>query len=314
MNLRSKRVLVTGAAGFVGRHLCRALHREGAETIGLRRDSSPPIDGADAEHLADICDQAVVSSLVRTIQPDVVIHLAASKQRDASSAESVYDTVQTNVIGTVNLVDACMKLPRLTRFVSMGTCEEYGVRPTPFREIDREAPTTAYGASKAAATQLLLGLSRGHGFPVVVLRPSVAYGPGQNTDMFIPALVSALVSGQRFPMTDGSQTRDFVYVEDLVDALLLASDADTCLGHVINISSASSIRIATLARKVAQLIGSDSERLLEIGALPHRSGGAAEYEADNSLARTLLGWSPQVSLHDGLRQTIAHYATAGAAS
>jgi nucleoside-diphosphate-sugar epimerase len=236
----------------------------------------------------------------------MVVHLAAAKNRSVEMPE-YRAGYEANLLGTLNLVEACQESTALTRFVYLGTCEEYGQQAAPFDESSREMPVSAYAVTKLAVTQLLQALARARGFPAIILRPTVVYGPGQNVDMFLSALIKSLVSGQRFGMTRGEQTRDFVFIDDMVNAIMRALVAPNIQGLVINVSCALPVRIDDLARKVARLVGTGAESLLDFGARECRQGEAMDYWASNSRAKALLDWSPNVLLDDGLRQTISSF-------
>lgn len=309
MSLQGKRVLVTGAGGFVGSRLCQVLYAQGALVVGFVRSLREQERHLADQHVVDISDRVRVRGLVQLVQPELVVHLAAAKNRSLALAEYRVG-YEANLLGTLNLIEACQELTTLARFVFLGSCEEYGGQAVPFDESSRESPVSAYAVTKLAVTQFLQTLARANGFPAVILRPSIVYGPGQSTDMFLPALIRALVSGGRFGMSWGGQTRDFLYIDDLVSAVVKALDAPNVPnvhGQVINVSSALPIRIDDLARKTARLIGLEAESLLDFGAQGYRPGEAMNYWAKNSLAGTLLDWVPLVSLEDGLRQTIDYF-------
>lgn len=305
MSLREKRVLVTGADGFIGRKLCQALVKDSVSVIALSR--SVVINNCISEQYdVDVRDESSVMDVIHSTQPNIVVHLAANKSRGVDDS-SYSETYQTNLMGSLNLIKACRGLPTLTKFVFLGSSDEYGELPAPFKESDKEAPSNAYGASKLAVTDLLKSLSRSIQFPSVILRPTVVYGPGQDESMFIPALVNTLIAGKHFDMTFGEQTRDFIYVNDLVEAIIKSFNAINVDGRVINISSGQPIRIDTLAKMTANLLGESAESLLMFGAKEYRLGETMNYWADNNLAMRLLGWSPQVSVNDGIKKTVEFF-------
>lgn len=301
--LLNKKILVSGADGFIGTHLCNLLRGHGVNVIGLGRTFTESKKNLAEDHVLDITNKLKLRELVQDIQPDYVVHLAAAKIRSVKLSDYRIG-YETNFIGSLNLVEACQELANFSRFIFLGSCDEYGCQSVPFEESSREAPVSAYGVTKLAVTQLLQTLARAKGFPAVILRPSVVYGPGQNVDMFLPALIQTLLSGERFKMSQGEQTRDFLYIEDLVNAIMQALISPKALGRVINISSALPLRIDGLATKIAQLIGAESEMLLDIGALDYRVGEAMNYWAKNSLAGDLLDWFPRIPIDEGLRLTI----------
>lgn len=298
--LRDARVVVTGASGFIGRHLCRALRLAGAHVVSVGREIAEDTVVDDA-YVVDLTNRARLAHAPRA---DFVVHLASVKNSGVEVGD--YRTgYAMNLLSALNVAEACGQNCR--RFVYMGSCEEYGDAQAPFDVSRRETPISAYGVSKLAITHLLQALARGHGFPAVVLRPTLVYGPGQGTSMFLPSLICTLLAGERFPMTGGEQTRDYVYVDDVVDAVLRSLVESDLPSEALHVSSGAPIRIRHVAELVARLIGRDAEGLLDVGALDYRTGEAMSYWAHNERARALLGWVPQVSLEEGLSRTVEYY-------
>jgi len=300
-----KRVLVTGANGFVGKHLCKALFQKEAVVIGLLRR---PVDNKclSEQHVVDILDESTLRQVIHDVQPEFVVHLAANKNR-AVNSDSYREGYETNLMGSFNLINSCRGVIGLNRFVFLGSTEEYGELQPPFKEVDKEAPVTAYGASKLAVTELLKSLGRANEFCGVILRPTIAYGPGQDDSMFLPALIKTLVANKDFKMSLGEQTRDFIYIDDLVQAIIEALVIPGLCSDVINISSAEPIRIDAVAKMTANLVNCRAEQLLKFGEKDYRPGDLMEYWASNNLAKRLLGWAPAVPLEDGLQRTIDYF-------
>jgi UDP-glucose 4-epimerase len=300
---RGKRVLVSGATGFVGQHLLRALAVVSAEVAVLTRGPGL-LSNAQRTFVGNLSDRDFVRAAVHEWAPQVIFHLASARERNLTR-DAFDTTIEANLLGTLNLLYATHGQAQLERVVVLGTGEEYGRNSAPFDESMREAPISAYSFSKQCATQLSQLMYSSFGLPVVVLRPSVAYGPGQNSDMFLPALIESLLRGEEFNMTLGEQTRDYVYVGDLVDALLRSGTCAKLDGEIINIGSGQATQIAQLVRRVEAQLGCHG--LVRRGALPYRTGEPMEYLLDVSKARQLLLWVPQTSLDDGLRRTINWY-------
>jgi UDP-glucose 4-epimerase len=302
--LKGARVLISGATGFIGRNLARTLVASGTCVYGLARGKS---DFTDIHgFVCDIKDRGRLNEIVGEVRPSHIFHLAANKARSASTKD-FRQCIDENLIGTLNMLEACEAASCAPRFISLGTCEEYGRGDAPYLESTREAPVSAYSCSKVAMTQLLQTYHRIHGFPVVVLRPSLAYGPGQGDEMFLPALIQTLLRGKRFAMSRGEQTRDYVYIDDVVEALLLAAVHPDAIGQVINISSGTPTRIADVTKLAVDLIGNGVEALLDIGKVAYRQGEAMNYWANRAKAKQLLGWEPGVNLCDGMARTVAYY-------
>jgi nucleoside-diphosphate-sugar epimerase len=183
---------------------------------------------------------------------------------------------------------------------------EYGTGPVPYDEGQREEPVSLYPASLVATLALLNALVKtGDYFPIVTLRFGWVYGPGGPPDFFVPSLIAHCLEGRRFDMTAGSQRRDLVYVDDVVDACIRAGRTNIPTGSIINIGGGCSLSL----REVAELIANkmDAVHCLKVAALPQRSGDVGDAYCDNTRARDLLGWAPATSLDDGFEKTIEWY-------
>ena len=301
--LHNVKVLVTGSSGFIGRHLCDFLSIKGYKVISCVRQKTCNTEIFHDHHMLDLMDPIAVRNLIQQIQPDYVVHLAAITNR-INSNDYTY-IYEQNVISSLNLIDACRGLNNLKRFVFLGSCEEYGSINTPFKENMREQPVSAYAVSKLAISNFLQAFFKATQFPSIVLRPSLIYGPGQSSDMFLPSMIRSLCARNTFSMTNGEQTRDYLYINDLIEAINAAlSHNDDLDGSIINISSGQSVTIRDLAYCTAKLIGCNSLELLDLGAIDYRESEVMNYIVSNELAKKRLNWQPKISLLDGLSSTI----------
>jgi nucleoside-diphosphate-sugar epimerase len=293
---RGSRVLVTGASGFLGRALAGWLIAAGAEVHGTSRaagESAGPLRW----HRASL-DDGSLPALVGALRPDVVFHLAARMERDRRP-DLLLPMLAANALPVAALAEALIAAGR-GRLVVVGSAEEYGSLPGPWREEQGEAPASPYGLSKAAASTIVTAAHRAFGLEAVVGRLSVVYGPGQRNSQFIPSLIAACLAGESFAMTPGEQLRDFLFVDDAVEGLA-ALGAGHHFGRVFNLCTGRSIAVIDLARRVESLV---ARGRLDVGALAYRPSEAMRQELCPDAARELVGWQARVALDEGLRRTI----------
>lgn len=305
-------MLVTGADGFLGSHLVERLLEAGDDVIALVRPSSTVGTGTLAlrnlapvrERLADVIavDVAGPDALTRmaAAAPELVFHLAADAWVERSFVQP-REVLRTNLDGTMNVLQLARELPAVQRLVVTSSSEVYG---TAQRERIAEdhplEPTSPYAASKLAADRMAMAYHHTWGTPVAVVRPFNTYGPRHVYDVIPKFIARALAGAPLLIFGDGAQSRDFTWVDDMVDALLLAATHEQALGRVTNFGSGETITIAELAREVVGLAESSSP----IEHAPPRAAEVARLCCDPSRAHA-LGWHARVGLREGLRRTIA---------
>jgi len=304
-DLEGARVLVIGVSGFIGSHLVRRLLDERAQVYALVRKS--PVLGRFKEKKekiipiqVDLRDFLKVKKVIREIEPHKVFHLAAYV--DVSrSFDMIEEVIDINVKGTINLLKALEGID-YDSFINTGSSEEYGDNPAPFREDQAPNPVSPYSASKASTTLFCRMLYKSMGLPIVTLRPFPTYGPGQESNMLIPELIRSIMQDRALKMTSGEQTRDFIYVEDVIEGYIKASVCSKARGEIINIGSGREYKIKDVANLIVRLMSASITP--EMGALPYRPGEAWHFYCDNSKAKAILGWEPRVELEEGLQRTI----------
>ena len=311
LRLAGRRVLVTGAGGFIGSHLTEALIANGALVRAfVRYDSRASrgwLDSLSGEILSeleifagDLRDGPTVDRAMAGCE--IVMHLAALIAIPYSYlAPEAY--VATNVVGTQHVLDAARRHD-VARIVHTSTSEVYGTaQRVPITEAHPLHPQSPYAASKASADLLALSYHASFGTPVVVLRPFNTYGPRQSLRAIIPTIAAQLIAGGPVRLGATKPTRDFTYVGDTVDGFLRAADADA-LGQVVQLGTGEEISIGDLARTVADVVGapltleSDETRMRPLDSEVMR------LVSDPSRARETLGWAPAVALKDGIRRTV----------
>lgn len=300
--------LVTGAAGFIGSHLSRRLLQEGHDVTGLDcfTDFYPrPLKERNIEPLlADkrfslVERDALETDLGKLLEGvDVVYHLAAQAGVRSSWGESFSVYVQNNIQVTQKLLETA-KASRLVRFVYASSSSVYGLTPSlPMTETGLLYPLSPYGVTKLAAEQLCFLYFKNYGVPTVSLRFFTVYGPGQRPDMAFHKFFKAVAEGR--PITifgDGRQTRDFTFVEDIVEACLAAARLGR-EGEVYNIGGGHRETLSDLLPLVEDIC----RRPIQVARQARQKGDVPHTFADITKARRELGYSPRTVLRDGLAQ------------
>jgi len=305
---KNKRVLVTGADGFIGSHLTENLLNECADVPVLVR----AISGACGYHLKNISHlenritiiPADISSsdsinLIKESDPDVIFHLAAVAYVNFSF-DHPREVMRVNLDGTLNVLEAARDLD-LERVVITSSSEVYGPAQTP--SIDENhplKPTSPYAASKAAADRLAYSYWRTYAIPVAIIRPFNTYGPRHTYDV-IPRFIRLVLEGK--PPTiygSGEQSRDFTYVSDMVRAFLCMGSDKKAIGNVVNFGTGKDVKIKDLAYKIIEIAGVDLEPIY----LKERKAEVDRLCCNYEKAKKLFGWEPQVSLDEGLSKNI----------
>jgi UDP-glucuronate 4-epimerase len=309
------KVLVTGAAGFIGSHVVDRLLADGCDVIGFdnfdpfysiqtKRNNLSNAVQSPRFHLVegDLRDANLVREIVFKHEPEGVIHLAA-KAGVRPSIENPSAYIAVNVLGTAHLLDAVVQLTRRPRLVYASSSSVYGDRSdVPFRETDRcDQPVSPYAATKIACELLAHTYHLNHGLSLTGLRFFTAYGPRNRPDLAIAKFAELIENDQMLPMFgDGSTRRDYTYVIDIVDGVVRALNA--CDGErIYNLGHHHPIALSDMIRQLGQALGREPR----IQQLPEQPGDVRQTYADISRARTELGWAPRTEFMDGLREYVA---------
>jgi dTDP-glucose 4,6-dehydratase len=317
MDWKGRKVLVTGAGGFIGSHLAEALAERGAEVTALVRYTSRgsagflnPVTDKFRIMANDITEAGGVLTAMEG--QEYVFHLAALIGIPFSF-EHPEEAFEVNTTGTLNVLNAARRTnPR--RVVLTSTSEVYGTAQ--YTPIDEKHPLQAqspYAASKIAADKLGESFFHSYELPVVTVRPFNTYGPRQSARAVIPSLITQMLASKNVRLGATAPTRDFNFVKDTARGFILAAESDRAPGETMNLATGKEISIGELAKKIASLIGkevtleTDEQRIRPGSSEVMRLCGSGEKAAE------LIGWEPEVSLEDGLGQTIDWLREFGAA-
>jgi len=314
MSWRNRRVLVTGAGGFIGSHLAERLVELGARVRALVRYNSrndwgllellpAPIKNEMEVVLGDLTDPHSTTRMVQG--QEVIFHLAALIAIPYSyRAPALY--VSTNCGGTVNLLEAARQ-HGVERFVHTSTSETYGTAQyTPIDEAHPLRGQSPYAASKIGADKLAESYHLSFGVPVATIRPFNTYGPRQSARAIIPTIISQALTGEVIRLGSLSPVRDLTFVSDTVAGFLKVAESSQAVGEVINVGYGKSVSIGELAEKIVAIVGGQKQIVTEDARVRPEASEVLELLCDHRKAKALLGWEPQVSLEAGLERTV-HY-------
>ncbi|MDX1820168.1 MAG: dTDP-glucose 4,6-dehydratase [Paracoccaceae bacterium] len=324
------KLLVTGGAGFIGSAVVRLAVARGHHVVNLdaltyaaclENVATVAANPAYAFEQADIRDRAALDRIFATHKPDAVMHLAAESHVDRS-IDGPGDFIETNITGTYNMLEAARAYwitqgkPDSFRFHHISTDEVFGSLPADpsvkFTEDTPYDPRSPYSASKAASDHLVRAWAETYGLPVVLTNCSNNYGPYHFPEKLVPVIILNALAGKPLPIYgDGSNIRDWLYVEDHADALLLVLEKGA-LGRSYNIGGENERTNLELVRTLCTILDDLSPKPAgsyadQITFVTDRPGHDARYAIDPSRIRAELGWRPSVTVEEGLRRTVQWY-------
>ena len=286
INLKGKRILVTGGNGYLGKHLIYELMKRGAIIFCIDISKETTLE-VIKYYQVDLRDKERLNEVIKEIQPKVIYHLAAclDRRRNFDNTERIFDI---NLKGTINLLNSLREV-RYENFVFTSTSEVYGGKhiKAPFNEDDQFVPASPYSLSKYCAEMSIKTFSEIYQKNYTILRLFNFYGPGMPNQFFIPKLISALKNNENFNMTKGEQIRDFLFISDIIHALILATESNA-YQEIFNVCSGDGVSIKELALKIKGKLKSVSK--INFGAIPYRKNEVWEMVGDNSKLINNLGF------------------------
>ena len=303
-----KRVIITGATGFVGANLARRLLHEGHDVHLLLRPGHDPWRLAEIRqhvrlHEVELTDEASLAALVGQIRPDWVFHLAAYGAYP--SQNDLRRMIATNIAGTCSLVQSCLK-HGFEAFVNTGSSSEYGFKDHAPAEAELVEPNSHYAVTKASATLFCRHTAQKHGVRLPTLRLYSVFGPFEEPTRLIPTLILHGMEGKFPPLVNPKIARDYVHVDDVSEAYLLAATGPLEeMGAVYNVGTGvqTTLReVVEVAREVLQVPGAPAW-----GSMPDRAWDTSTWVADNRKIKRELGWEAHLSFGEGFRQTVEYF-------
>lgn len=299
------KILITGGSGFIGSHVVKLLLGKGYRVAVVDKIVPNKSDENLRWYKLDIRDKSL-NEIFKKEAPDFVVHLAAQTSIDASVKDPSKD-LSVNVLGSLNVLENC-RLHNVKKIVFTSTSAVYGEHPQnelPLKESHSTEPLSPYGASKMAAELLFLQFYKSFGLDCAMFRISNVYGPGEKkeSDAVIPSFIRKLRSGEQAVIFgDGTQTRDFIFVEDVARAVTCVLELrKEAKSKVFNISSGIETSINELYDVVAKTLGVANVKPKYEN---ERKGDIKRIALDNSLAKSELGWEPKINLEDGIKRTV----------
>lgn len=295
----SRRVLVTGASGFIGWHCLGPLRERGFEVHAVARAAAPP-DAADAQvtwHVADLLEEGTGAAIIDGVRPSHLLHLAWY----VTPGKVIASPLNYRwVARSVELLEAFVAAEG-QRAVLSGSAYEYDWRDgTCIEDTTPIGPDTVYGASKAALFLLATSIARESAIPLAWVRPFFLYGPREHPDRLVASVARALLRGEPAATSHGRQRRDYLHVQDVADAIVATLDSP--LVGAVNVGSGEAVELRHIVTRIGQIVGRPD--LLRIGEIPARPNDVPLVVADARRLMTELSWRPRYDLATGLEATV----------
>lgn len=306
-----KKAVITGGGGFIGANLTRRLLELEYEVhLAWKRSSNPwrlkNIKDRITFHTVDLLDKAALTRLMEKINPTAIFHLAT--YADYRDQDKIPQMIDTNIQGTANLLLASVNI-NYKIFVNTGSSSEYGFKEKSMKESDLLQPISFYAATKAGATLLSQAFAYYYKKPVVTIRPFSVYGPWEEPTRFIPVVIKSIMTNSPINLTSGSQRRDFIFVDDIVNAYIKSiGKGKKLMGEIINAGTGKQYTNDEVVKTLFKVTGKRVS--VNKGRFPARMWDSPYWIADISKAKSLLGWTPVYSLERGIATTYNWFAQA----
>lgn len=301
-----KRILITGGAGFIGANFAYKFLDLGydinlLEKQGVNLWRLEEIKEKIKIHYVDLRNYKALETFIIKLNPQIILHFATYGAYQAKQ-QDINTTIDTNLLGTVNLVNASSKI-KFECFINTGSNSEYGVKDKPMKETDLLEPNNLYGITKAATTMYCQDITRKLGLPIVTMRPFAVYGYFEEKERLIPTIIKSCLTNTELKLSSPKSVRDFVFIEDVIDAYLKAiENIQKVKGEIFNIGSG----IQSTIDEVVNIIKKINQSIIEpeYGEVKKAQYEPETWLADISKIKNMLNWQPKYNLKKGLEKNI----------
>jgi UDP-glucose 4-epimerase len=294
-----KKILIFGGTGFIGYHLAKEALRRGFQVRSLSKNN--PVKKRYLKKVkyivADISNKNFINKIIKE-DFQYVVNLAGYV--DHSDKIKTY---KSHYVGCKNISNFFLK-KKIKSFIQVGSSMEYGIAKSPQKEHFKCVPRSFYGKAKFLSTKYLLNLYKKKKFPVTIVRLYQVYGPCQDLNRFMPVVINSCKNNKDFPCSHGRQYRDFLYIDDLIDAIFLILRNPKATGEIFNVGSGKPLKIRNIIKKILSYYRSGKP---QFGAIKLRKEEQMKIYPDIFKARRTLNWKPKINFLDGLKKTIKYY-------
>ncbi len=301
-NVQTKKILITGGAGFIGANFVHAFADMGYSVTVLEREGTNlwrlgKIKNNVNIQYVDLLDYPTLEGFITKLNPNIILHFATYGAYQARQQE-VKTTVDTNLLGTINLVNACSKIS-FDCFINTGSSSEYGVKIRAMKETDTLEPNNLYGVTKAASTMYCQHIAKKFNLPIITIRPFTPYGYFEDKDRLVPTIIRACLNNTELKLSAPGSVRDFVFIEDAIALYVNAIKyAQKSKGQVFNLGSGKQQSVAQMVALVKKITNSPVKPLY--GQVKKVWIEPGVWKADISKTKKLLRWKPAHTLQQGL--------------
>ncbi len=304
-----KKVLITGGAGFIGANFVYTFLDLGYHVTIIEKQETnlwrleTIKDTITIQHI-DLTNYERLEPFILTLQPNIILHFATygayqSKQQD------IQTTINTNLLGTINLVNACAKIP-FECFINTGTSSEYGLKNRAMKETDVLEPNNLYGITKSASTMYCSYMATSKNLPIATVRPFAVYGYFEEKERLVPTIIRACLENSPLKLSSPNSVRDFVFIEDLISAcMLIIKNIEKTKGEIFNIGSGKQTTIEEVFKITKKITGSKIQPTYN--QIKQNQYEPQKWLADISKSKKMLQWKPKYSLEAGLKKNLSWF-------